>query len=400
MTAIAVKSKHQDKEAGNYNCRMAEYSNAPVGKGKKKRINKSDIMLVQSEMEERDSASRMNVVSSPSLITSPICFDYQSPLPLTLPRSEVMYLKTTPNSLTVPRAGCHSSFAGLNADTPANRMSVIQTENFSSESNYAGSRQTFVQSSTFKDAERASLRDSGHGDSDQADSDQDTNKGSHCDTSAREALKMKATAVNGQPFEQEQDKSVHCTDECRALGHSDRCWMPKLRVGSQADSGDNRTNLFIPVGMDAMVETEIYGAISCGSGSGGRKTLSTFGKEQRDSTIQVANVKPYFKSQRTLSPPLQESESASSGSPTKMDPLPLDEAKQESKEEREGGSDSSAYGPPDGQCSPLHTVVEEPSYVTCDLRPKSLSRNLIHSSVITQECGGPHCPLDPRDSGN
>lgn len=126
MTAIAVKSKHQDKETGNYNCRMAEYSNPPVGKGKKKRINKSDIMLVQSEMEERDSGSRMNVVSSPSLITSPICFDYQSPLPLTLPRSEVMYLKTTPNSLTVPRAGCHSSFAGLSTDTPANRMSVIQ----------------------------------------------------------------------------------------------------------------------------------------------------------------------------------------------------------------------------------------------------------------------------------
>uniref|UniRef100_A0A665TI70 Protocadherin-17-like n=1 Tax=Echeneis naucrates TaxID=173247 RepID=A0A665TI70_ECHNA len=301
MTAIAVKSKHQDKETGNYNCRMAEYSNPPVGKGKKKRINKSDIMLVQSEMEERDSASRMNVVSSPSLITSPICFDYQSPLPLTLPRSEVMYLKTTPNSLTVPRAGCHSSFAGLSTDTPANRMSVIQVR---------GMLHRILYLSTFKDAERASLRDSGHGDSDQADSDQDTNKGSHCDTSAREALKMKATAVNGQPFE--QDKSVHCTDECRALGHSDRCWMPKLRVGSQADSADNRTNLFIPVGMDAMVETEIYGTISCSN----RKTLSTFGKEQRDSTILVANVKPYLKSQRALSPPLQESPSAS-GSPSK-----------------------------------------------------------------------------------
>ena len=127
MAAIAVKSKHQDKETGNYNCRMAEYSNPPAGKGKKKRINKSDIMLVQSEMEERDSASRMNVVSSPSLITSPICFDYQSPLPLTLPRSEVMYLKTTPNSLTVPRAACHSSFAGLGGETQgSNRMSVIQ----------------------------------------------------------------------------------------------------------------------------------------------------------------------------------------------------------------------------------------------------------------------------------
>lgn len=192
----------------------------------------------------------------------------------------------------------------------------------------------------------------------------------------------------------EQDKSVHCTDECRALGHSDRCWMPKLRVGSQADSADNRTNLFIPVGMDAMVETEIYGTISCSS----RKTLSTFGKEQRDSTILVANVKPYLKSQRALSPPLQESPSASS-SPSKSS-MPLDFANQESKEEREGGSDSSAYGPPDGQCSPLHTELEEPSYLTCELRPKSLSSSLIHSSVISQECGGSECALDPRDSGN
>lgn len=192
----------------------------------------------------------------------------------------------------------------------------------------------------------------------------------------------------------EQDKSVHCTDECRALGHSDRCWMPKLRVGSQADSADNRTNLFIPVGMDAMVETEIYGTISCSS----RKTLSTFGKEQRDSTILVANVKPYLKSQRALSPPLQESPSASS-SPTKGT-MPLDFANQESTKEREGGSDSSAYGPPDGQCSPLHTELEEPSYLTCELRPKSLSSSLIHSSVISQECGGSDCALDSRDSGN
>lgn len=192
----------------------------------------------------------------------------------------------------------------------------------------------------------------------------------------------------------EQDKSVHCTDECRALGHSDRCWMPKLRVGSQADSADNRTNLFIPVGMDAMVETEIYGTISCSS----RKTLSTFGKEQRDSTILVANVKPYLKSQRALSPPLQESPSAST-SPTKNS-MPLDLANQESTEEREGGSDISAYGPPDGQCSPLHTELEEPSYLTCELRPKSLSSSLIHSSVISQECGGSDCALDPLDSGN
>uniref|UniRef100_A0A4W5M579 Protocadherin 17 n=1 Tax=Hucho hucho TaxID=62062 RepID=A0A4W5M579_9TELE len=395
MTTIAVKSKHQDKEAGNYNCRMAEYSNSnpPVGNGKKKRINKSDIMLVQSEVEERDSVSRMNVVSSPSLITSPICFDYQatSPLPLTLPRSEVMYLKTT-----------------------FNRKKNSRTDNFPSEPNsvtllpvsyffYFMFLSLSCNSSTFKDAERASLRDSGHGDSDQADSDLDTNKGYACNTSAREALKMKATAVNGQPLD--QGESVHCTDECRALGHSDRCWMPKLRVGGQADSGDNRTDLFIPVGMEATAETEIYGSLNR---SAGRKTLSTFGKEQRDSTILVANIKPYFKSQRACSPQLQEFSSASS-SPTKGN-TPLDSHTKGPREEvgrdGEGGSDSGAYGPPDGQCSPPHTELEDPSYMACDLRPKSLSNSLIHSSeirsvIISQECGGMECVSpNQRDSGD
>lgn len=63
-------------------------------------------------------------------------------------------------------------------------------------------------SSTFKDPERASLRDSGHGDSDQADSDQDTNKGSCCDMSAKEALKLKATGVKPPPLEQGRQKDI------------------------------------------------------------------------------------------------------------------------------------------------------------------------------------------------
>ncbi|KAJ7324576.1 hypothetical protein JRQ81_017596 [Phrynocephalus forsythii] len=80
---------------------------------------------------------------------------------------------------------------------------ACKTDNFPAEPNYMGSRQQFVQSSsTFKDPERASLRDSGHGDSDQADSDQDTNKGSCCDMSVREALKMKTTSTKPQPLEQ------------------------------------------------------------------------------------------------------------------------------------------------------------------------------------------------------
>ncbi|CAG5857830.1 unnamed protein product [Menidia menidia] len=207
MVTIAIKCKRENKEIRTYNCRIAEYSHPQLGKGKKKKINKNDIMLVQSEVEERDAMNVMNVVSSPSLATSPMYFDYQTRLPLSSPRSEVMYLKPTANNLSVPQGhvGCHTSFTGpvtSTTDTPTNRMSIIQTDNFPTESSYMGSRQQFVQSSTFKDPERASLRDSGHGDSDQADSDQDTNKGSCCDMSAKEALKLKAAGVKPPPLEQ------------------------------------------------------------------------------------------------------------------------------------------------------------------------------------------------------
>lgn len=73
----------------------------------------------------------------------------------------------------------------------------------------------YFSSSTFKDPERASLRDSGHGDSDQADSDQDTNKGSCCDMSVREALKMKTTSTKSQPLEQ-GEWSFPMLTQCKA----------------------------------------------------------------------------------------------------------------------------------------------------------------------------------------
>ncbi|XP_039601245.1 protocadherin-17 isoform X1 [Polypterus senegalus] len=319
MITIAVKCKRENKEIRTYNCRIAEYSHPQLGKNKKKKINKNDIMLVQSEVEERDAMNVMNVVSSPSLATSPMYFDYQTRLPLSSPRSEVMYLKPTSNNLTVPQGhvGCHTSFTSSvtnTTETPVNRMSIIQTDNFPAEPNYMGSRQQFVQSSsTFKDPERASLRDSGHGDSDQADSDQDTNKGSCCDMSAKEALKMKSTTVKPQPLAPEQEECVNCTDECRVLGHSDRCWMPQFPSANQAENADYRTNLFVPAGMEANVETETYETVN----PNGKKTFCTFGKEKRDHTILVANVKPYLKAKRALSPLLQEVPSASN-SPNKM----------------------------------------------------------------------------------
>ncbi|KAM9567132.1 protocadherin-17 isoform 3-T6 [Guaruba guarouba] len=335
MITIAVKCKRENKEIRTYNCRIAEYSHPQLGggggsggggggsgsgggKGKKKKISKNDIMLVPSEGEDsRGPLNVMNVVSSPSLATSPMYFDYQTRLPLSSPRSEVMYLKPASNNLTVPQGhvGCHTSFTGQGtnaSEAPPSRMSIIQTDNFPAEPNYMGSRQQFVQSSsTFKDPERASLRDSGHGDSDQADSDQDTNKGSCCDMSVREALKMKTTSTKSQPLEQEQEECVNCTDECRVLGHSDRCWMPQFPAASQAENADYRTNLFVPT-VEANVETETYETVN----PTGKKTFCTFGKDKREHTILIANVKPYLKAKRALSPLLQEVPSASS-SPNK-----------------------------------------------------------------------------------
>ncbi|NXX79143.1 PCD17 protein, partial [Urocolius indicus] len=388
MITIAVKCKRENKEIRTYNCRIAEYSHPQLGggggsggggggsssgggKGKKKKISKNDIMLVPSEGEDsRGPLNVMNVVSSPSLATSPMYFDYQTRLPLSSPRSEVMYLKPASNNLTVPQGhvGCHTSFTGQGtnaSEAPPSRMSIIQTDNFPAEPNYMGSRQQFVQSSsTFKDPERASLRDSGHGDSDQADSDQDTNKGSCCDMSVREALKMKTTSAKSQPLEQEQEECVNCTDECRVLGHSDRCWMPQFPAASQAENADYRTNVFVPT-VEANVETETYETVN----PTGKKTFCTFGKDKREHTILIANVKPYLKAKRALSPLLQEVPSASS-SPTKTCIEPC----------------TSTKGPLDG-CEVKSGALAEPSsqYLSTDSQYLSPSKQSKDTPFIASD---------------
>ncbi|XP_050016488.1 protocadherin-17 isoform X3 [Alexandromys fortis] len=330
MITIAVKCKRENKEIRTYNCRIAEYSHPQLGggKGKKKKINKNDIMLVQSEVEERNAMNVMNV----------------------------------------GHAGCHTSFTGQgtnSSETPATRMSIIQTDNFPAEPNYMGSRQQFVQSSsTFKDPERASLRDSGHGDSDQADSDQDTNKGSCCDMSVREALKMKTTSTKSQPLEQEPEECINCTDECRVLGHSDRCWMPQFPAANQAENADYRTNLFVPT-VEANVETETYETVN----PTGKKTFCTFGKDKREHTILIANVKPYLKAKRALSPLLQEVPSASN-SPTKacIEPCASTKGALDGCEAKPGAlaEASSSYLPTDSQYLSPSKQPRDPSFMASD----------------------------------
>ncbi|XP_021113586.1 protocadherin-17 isoform X7 [Heterocephalus glaber] len=365
MITIAVKCKRENKEIRTYNCRIAEYSHPQLGggKGKKKKINKNDIMLVQSEVEERNAMNVMNV-----------------------------------------------------------------TDNFPAEPNYMGSRQQFVQSSsTFKDPERASLRDSGHGDSDQADSDQDTNKGSCCDMSVREALKMKTTSAKSQPLEQafptllsfailtlhtittrlqsvdllppEPEECINCTDECRVLGHSDRCWMPQFPAANQAENADYRTNLFVPT-VEANVETETYETVN----PTGKKTFCTFGKDKREHTILIANVKPYLKAKRALSPLLQEVPSASS-SPTKacIEPCTSTKSSLEGCEAKPGAlaEASSQFLPTDSQYLSPSKQQRDPPFMASDQMARVFADVHSRASRDSSEMGAVLEQLDhsSRDLG-
>lgn len=145
-----------------------------------------------------------------------------------------------------------------------------------------------------------------------------------------------------------EEDCLNCTDECRVLGHSDRCWMPQFpTVGmAQAEGMDYRTNLFVPAGMEAVAaEPESYEATGCVSG---KKTFCTFGKERREHAVLVANVKPYLKGKRALSPLLQEVPSATC-SPTKGAKGVADGA--------EGNPGTSHYEGPNG----LYTSPGKPS---------------------------------------
>ena len=174
---------------------------------------------------------------------------------------------------------------------------------------------------------------------------------------------------------------VNCTEECRVLGHSDRCWMPQFPAGGpQAEGGDYRTNVFVPAGMEAAPEADSYETVN----PNGKKTFCTFGKERRDHTILVANVKPYLKAKRALSPLLQESPSAS-GSPTKgcsssSTSSPSCATVKSPADGAEGKPapppcSSGHYGPPDGQyLSPAKPARDQGVYPpSCDPVAKVLA---------------------------
>ncbi|XP_017263831.1 protocadherin-19 isoform X5 [Kryptolebias marmoratus] len=217
MIFVAVKCKRDNKEIRTYNCsffylrRVAEYSYGNQKKSsKKKKLSKNDIRLVPRDVEETD---KMNV-----------------------------------------------------------------TENYSIDSSYVNSRAHLIKrppcsTSTFKDLEGNSLKDSGHEESDQTDSEHDVQRGHYVDTAVNDMLNMTVPPNVCQLPDQDPNEGFHCQDECRILGHSDRCWMPRVPVPARAKSPEHGRNV-IALSIEATtVDVPHYedGTI--------KRTFATFGKD-------------------------------------------------------------------------------------------------------------------------
>ncbi|XP_051877642.1 protocadherin-19 isoform X2 [Pristis pectinata] len=301
MIFVAVKCKRDNKEIRTYNCRVAEYSYGQQKKPKKKsKINKNDIRLVPRDMEETD---KMNVVSCSSLTSSLNYFDYhQQTLPLGCRRSEATFLNVeNQNSRNASGNHVYHTFTNTQSsqqqpDLIINGMPLPESENYSIESSYVNSRQHLIKSSTFKDLERNSLKDSGHEESDQTDSEHDAHRGLCCDTAINEVLNTTLNSTGSQVPEQDQNEGFTCMEECRILGHSDRCWMPRVAVSSCAKSPDHGRNV-IALSIEATsVDSEPY------ENGCSKRTFATFGKDPRDRTAE--NDKTDLKGKRTFDLPV------------------------------------------------------------------------------------------------
>lgn len=278
MIFVAVKCKRDNKEIRTYNCRVAEYSYGNQKKSsKKKKLSKNDIRLVPRDVEETD---KMNVVSCSSLTSSLNYFDYhQQSLPLGCRRSESTFLNVeNQNSRNAaPNHGYQHPFTGQGHQQPdliINGMPLPETENYSIDSSYVNSRAHLIKStSTFKDLEGNSLKDSGHEESDQTDSEHDVQRGHYVDTAVNDVLNMTVPPNVCQLPDQDPSEGFHCQDECRILGHSDRCWMPRVPIPARAKSPEHSRNV-IALSIEATtVDVPHY------EDGTAKRTFATFGKD-------------------------------------------------------------------------------------------------------------------------
>uniref|UniRef100_A0A3B4E3H5 Protocadherin-19 n=1 Tax=Pygocentrus nattereri TaxID=42514 RepID=A0A3B4E3H5_PYGNA len=128
--------------------------------------------------------------------------------------------------------------------------------------------------STFKDMEGNSLKDSGHEESDQTDSEHDVQRGHYADTAVNDVLNMTVPPNSCQLPDQDPSEGFHCQDECRILGHSDRCWMPRVPMPARAKSPEHGRNV-IALSIEATT-VDVPHYEDCGTT---KRTFATFGKD-------------------------------------------------------------------------------------------------------------------------
>ncbi|XP_008771642.1 protocadherin-19 isoform X5 [Rattus norvegicus] len=151
---------------------------------------------------------------------------------------------------------------------------------------------TYNCSSTFKDLEGNSLKDSGHEESDQTDSEHDVQRSLYCDTAVNDVLNTSVTSMGSHMPDHDQNDGFHCREECRILGHSDRCWMPRNPMPTRSKSPEHMRNI-IALSIEATAaDVEAYD--DCGPT---KRTFATFGK---DVSSHPAEERSILKGKRTV----------------------------------------------------------------------------------------------------
>ncbi|XP_023249089.1 protocadherin-10-like isoform X3 [Seriola lalandi dorsalis] len=170
-----------------------------------------------------------------------------------LSKSDIMLVQSAVNVSGASTAQVPVEESGSFGSHHQNQNYCYQTKHQRAELSYLVDRPRRVNSSAFQEADLVSSKDSGHGDSEQGDSDHDATNRGHSSGA---------------------DLFSNCTEECKALGHSDRCWMPSFMPSDGRQGPDYRSNLHVP-GMDSVPDTEVFESPDQTTD----KSFSTFGKE-------------------------------------------------------------------------------------------------------------------------
>ncbi|KAG8512420.1 Protocadherin-10 [Galemys pyrenaicus] len=324
MIVLAVRCQ-KEKKLNIYSCLAADCclccccgagGSACCGRqarARKKKLSKSDIMLVQSS----------NAPSNPAQVPVEEAggfgshhhsqnYCYQVCLTPESAKTDLMFLKpcSPSRSADAEHSPCGAIVAGYADQQPdiISNGGILSTEtkHQRAELSYLVDRPRRVNSSAFQEADIVSSKDSGHGDSEQGDSDHDaTNRGqsagecpgplllvlvwrgrcfqaTFCGFIAA-ALQRPVRRAGPEPTSGSRvspagmDLFSNCTEECKALGHSDRCWMPSFVPADGRQAADYRSNLHVP-GMDSVPDTEVFEAPEAQPGA--ERSFSTFGKEK------------------------------------------------------------------------------------------------------------------------